>query len=548
MRFSIPHLTVIATLATASICDAEGLYGQTSLPYTAGYAPAVAAPATASVPVAGSYGTAYGSAYAPYSSRYTPAATPYLGVDPSSATVPANPIVSNGAYQAQRPTYYDNPSVYTGQPVTGNVQTSFRAPLTTAPVTASAFPTATYQAGYGAANSGYVAAYPGTVPPSQPMPVGATTGIPATAVAVTPAPVYPSTPAPSGGCFGSFCRKLFGTSYTTSYYRAPVTYYRPVTSLNPTTGTTVTVQQPCTAYEQQVQRTPFTTFQPSSPAAPPSTCPSNCGPSANSSCNATPYGQTPAFGTPTPFGSAPSGGVGQVNAIGSGDRQTVPIPSIPPAGQSYPQAGQSNLSPLTGSPPTLAPPTFAPAQPSPPTTAAPPSTPTIAPPTSPTGDSSPVGQPSLNKAPTEETSTGASEKTNDRPPSYWQLQNAEDSTAMIPNRTTQPTHSDPASLSGGYGLAQPIRAPADYVAPFGRAPNTTMAPVTPAPPASSNPFPQASPSTPALPAPSYDPSDLTSVSHRISSPARNQFGSAQPSAAPHRANQARDTTWTSLGQ
>ena len=33
--------------------------------------------------------------------------------------------------------------------------------------------------------------------------------------------------------------------YASQYYRAPTTYYRPVTSLDPNTGTTVTSLQPC---------------------------------------------------------------------------------------------------------------------------------------------------------------------------------------------------------------------------------------------------------------------------------------------------------------
>ena len=545
MRFSIPIFTITTALATASLCDAGGLWGNSSTPYAVGYAPAttqatavavpsavVTAPAVTAAPATG----AYSAAYAPsYRAGYTPARTPYLGVAPS-ATMPVTTTVgTNGAYQAQRPSYVDNPSVYTGLPVTGNVQTSFRAPLSTAPVT-TAFPSSTYQAGY--------AAYQGVVPSTQPVAVPANTGIPAAAVAAPAVPVYPSTSPPSsGGCLSRFCQKLFGTGYTTSYYRAPVTYYRPVTTISPVTGTAVTVQQPCTAYEQQVQRTPFTTFQPSPLTPPPS---NNCASTADS-CNT----MQPAFGTPTttPFGAAPSGGVGQVNAIGSGDSQTVPIPSIPPAGQGYPSNGNQNLAPLTGTPPTLAPPSFGQYQQAAPSTPAPTAPPSTVPPTTSgnSGDMAPVDQPSLNKAPTEETSEEKDTNQTSRPPSYWQLQNAEDSTAMISPRTAP--SNDPASLSGGYGQAQPIRAPSDYVAPFGRTQtpaNTANTPIGP-PPSLNTTAPA---TTPSLPRPDYDPSDMTSVSHRQYAP--SQFQGRQSTsgnqAAPAASPQPRDTTWISIGQ
>jgi hypothetical protein len=46
-------------------------------------------------------------------------------------------------------------------------------------------------------------------------------------------------------------------SYQTTLNNVPTTYYRPVTSLDPATGTTVTTLQPCTSYQQQVLRTPL---------------------------------------------------------------------------------------------------------------------------------------------------------------------------------------------------------------------------------------------------------------------------------------------------
>lgn len=552
MRFSIPLFTITTALATAGLCNAGGQWGYNSAPYAVGYAPvttpatavavpntSVTAPAVNALPATSSYSSAYAP---PYLTGYTPARTPYLGVAPTATMPVTTTIGTNGAYQAQRPSYVDNPSVYTGLPVTGNVQTSFRAPLSTASV-ATAFPTTTYQAGY--------AAYQG-IPTTQTVAVPANTGIPAAAVATPAVPVYPSTPpASSGGCLSRFCQKLFGTGYTTSYYRAPVTYYRPVTTISPTTGTAVTVQQPCTAYEQQVQRTPFTTFQPSPLTPPPSNCGSaNCGPSAADSCNT----MQPGFGTPTPtpFGAPPVGGIGQVNAIGSGDSQTVPIPSIPPSGQGYPSSGSQNLAPLTGTPPTVASPGFGQYQPAAPSTTAPTAPPSTAPPTTPgtSGDMAPVDQPSLNKAPTGEASEEKDTNQTSRPPSYWQLQNAEDSTAMISPRTSP--SNDPASLSGGYGQAQPIRAPSDYVAPFGspQTPaNTATTPIAP-PPNLNSTAPTTPARTPSLPSPDYDPSDMTSVSHRQYGQSQFQSGrnTTGIQTAPAASQQARDTTWISIGE
>lgn len=46
-------------------------------------------------------------------------------------------------------------------------------------------------------------------------------------------------------------------AYQTQYYRAPTTYYRPVTSIDPATGATVTNLMPCQSYQYQAQRTPL---------------------------------------------------------------------------------------------------------------------------------------------------------------------------------------------------------------------------------------------------------------------------------------------------
>jgi hypothetical protein len=48
-------------------------------------------------------------------------------------------------------------------------------------------------------------------------------------------------------------------AYASQYYKAPTTYYRPVTSFDPNLGTTITSLQPCTSYQYQAQRVPLLT-------------------------------------------------------------------------------------------------------------------------------------------------------------------------------------------------------------------------------------------------------------------------------------------------
>ncbi len=59
----------------------------------------------------------------------------------------------------------------------------------------------------------------------------------------------PAAPAPQAGVGRSF----FG-SYASVNNRTPVTYYRPVVSVDPVTNQTFTSLQPCTSYEMQLQR------------------------------------------------------------------------------------------------------------------------------------------------------------------------------------------------------------------------------------------------------------------------------------------------------
>ena len=284
------------------------------------------------------------------------------------------PATLNGSFQAQR-VAYDNPSVYTGLPVTtvpGNAQASYRLPTTplttaapallpTAPVVPltnqylqspinnayrpvlnaaqntvplarrirGVAPRSTTSPFYGTGNiyptnlqaPGYAAAYPGTTL--------VTPGSPAT-VSIAPQP--------SG--LARFFGSRWRTGYRSNYYRAPITYYTPVTNVDPTTGQLVTVQQPCTSYVQQLQRTPFAApLAPANPLIPaPAAAPLQT-PLATSPAPAfAPQNTLPLTGMP------PQNGIGQVGAITQPGSMVSPIPSTIPPGYA------PNTSPLTGPP------------------------------------------------------------------------------------------------------------------------------------------------------------------------------------------------------
>ena len=543
-----PTTVAAPAYGAATVNGASPVYGATpaytSPTYTSSAPAYVAGTATAVAPAAVVAPTV---TYTTPVRSYRPAATPYYGVAPVTASTQT---ISNGAYSAQRPAYFDNPSVYTGQPTRGSVQASYMAPTQVQSYSLSQ----DLQPGI----TNVVTAYSGppiTAPPITAPPV------------LTPAPMpyAAAPPAPKReGCLSRFCSKLFGTGYTTSYYRAPVTYYRPVTTMNPATGTMVTVQQPCTSYEQQVQRNPFTTVLPANNTTPINNCQPGCPcPPGVNACNTIPsYNQSATFGQPAPISQTPYSGIGQAGALGTGDYQAMPIPAIPPAGAMGTQPTNPNLSPLTGPPPTLAPPTA-------PTAAG-----TLAPPTAPSGstanDLAPVQRPTLNKpatpdapktdAPTTDR-TSPSEKpesTDGNDAARWRLQRPADSTAMIQSQTSRLSQPDPVSLKKSYGVAEPIRAPADYAPPYG--PNESVIqhgqqsrPAAPAvsdpfsPPPARNPFPSA---TPPLPSGEADLSDWT---ESTSSPARpiRSVSYDRPSnnvAKPSKPKRSRHTVWTSIAE
>lgn len=105
--------------------------------------------------------------------------------------------------------------------------------------------------------------YPGSaVPPTAPAnatamaappPVSATTNIPWTGLPQTQMSLMPT------------------AGYASQWNRAEVTYYRPVTTVNPATGQPITQLIPCSSYELQNQRVPVVTMK---PGAAPATYPS----------------------------------------------------------------------------------------------------------------------------------------------------------------------------------------------------------------------------------------------------------------------------------
>ena len=91
------------------------------------------------------------------------------------------------------------------------------------------------------------------------------------------------------------------TNYRSSWMRVPVTLYRPVTVVDPTSGQPVTVMQPCTTSSWQVQRAPALVQRPFVQAYAPlpvSGC-ATCGPGAGCATvpSATPYYVPPAGAT-----------------------------------------------------------------------------------------------------------------------------------------------------------------------------------------------------------------------------------------------------------
>jgi hypothetical protein len=179
-------------------------------------------------------------------SDMTPVVQPVLAPGPYAANFGAmRPTAA-----AQIPAYgmtqaINNPSVLTGMPVMPGAPslpgTAFRAPATaTAFYGGAAIPQTSYNA---------AAAFQGQVP--------------ATSLGQ---PLYAQPQAPITSPGSGFLGRVFGNSYETNYNEIPTTVFRPVQQIDPATGQTVIVQQPCTTTTQQVQRTPYSSLQPTQPA------------------------------------------------------------------------------------------------------------------------------------------------------------------------------------------------------------------------------------------------------------------------------------------
>lgn len=335
-----------------------------------------------------------------YTANYAPYSYQSVGV-PVTTTPVGTPITSSayptsGAYQAQRPAYgttvpinqglttvqtFDNPSVYTGMPVSSSPQilagqqyaqrpvlttapgttylpqtttlpstTSYRLPISSSATYGQSFAGQSYTAnrvpisstlrGNAGINpitssSPYVANFPSSVAPVS------YSAVPPGSVQALPLETRPRWRFGSG--LSRFFNSLLGrnTNYVTSYYRAPITYYRPMTTVDPVSGTTVTVQQPCSSYVQQLQRVPHNTFLPMQSG-------NVVMPTTPNACSTPMLGSTysqstlPLAGTPGSF-TPSAGGIGQVGGQSfPGDPGVTTIPST------IPESNYPNTAPLTG--------------------------------------------------------------------------------------------------------------------------------------------------------------------------------------------------------
>lgn len=262
----------------------DWLCGKTAtpvLPYSVGFAP----PTTI---------TPLGPPVAIGAPMYSPMAAP--------GTYSANFGAFNTPSALQMPAYgaipqpINNPSVLTGLPVNPGAGS---APMTALrPAISPAF----------AAPLGYTAA-----PQTSYNAAAAFQAPTQVAPGVMAQPMY--APAPQTGHSGLF-GKVFGNNYQTNYNNVPTTVFRPVQQIDPTTGQTVIVQQPCLTNTQQVQRTPYTALQPA-PVAQPYYGEPTCG------------NEPPRYQSPTQYNQAPQYAPQQ---------QYAPTQQYPPSAQYQPQA------------------------------------------------------------------------------------------------------------------------------------------------------------------------------------------------------------------
>lgn len=336
-RRALYALLVCATSApsASACCLTDWLYGRQP---TYAIAPAVTV----------TPGYAETSVAAPYMAGYTPVMTAV----PTTSFMPMTGVSAFAQPSSvQQPAYgavpLNNPSVYS--------ETAFSSGFRGA-VPAGGFT-------YGTGN-----VYPNTFASASPAMVTA----PATAYQANygssvQLPVTPTYVEPQQGGLSRFFDSMLGTGYRTSYYTAPITYYRPATMIDPVTGATVTVQQSCESTVEQVQRAPFTTFAPSQSfaQAAPAVAPYDMNPGSGvAPCSATAPCESAAgtyYGASTIPSTSFSDGYGTStgNATGNGDLQPLSPPTLPPnsafSGRlGYPNDAASGLNsslrPMTDSP------------------------------------------------------------------------------------------------------------------------------------------------------------------------------------------------------
>ena len=422
--FVLIIFTVAFTSTPADAGFGDWLFGRSATPYTAGYAPYAAGYtpyAAGSAPYAAGYAPTQVSAGYPaltYPAQVQSFNNPSVYTGRPVVMAPGAPttayrlpisgsVAPLGGLGVAAPVTTGMNSAYRPVLGTGVAQTSYAAPvggigtgLTFAPrsVNGGEVPLGRvlrrantssnpfygtgniYPDNFGptsAATTPYRAAYPAVAQATALSPTGvapatfAPTTLAPTTLAPSVSPLFPNAPQPRVGGLARFFGSLLGTRYRSAYSPAQITYYRPQTSVDPVLGTTVTVQQPCSSYVQQLQRTPYNAYQPfAGSGVTPIGAPT---PAAGIGCQtalplaqapqtfAQPYGPTAqAYGIAGPpssygspgFGAVPVGpptavgsGVGQVGAIGSpSDRSVIPIPSTAAPSASF----QPNTAPLTG--------------------------------------------------------------------------------------------------------------------------------------------------------------------------------------------------------
>ncbi|WP_417750062.1 hypothetical protein [Rosistilla oblonga] len=170
-----------------------------------------------------------------------------------------------------------------------------------------------------------------------------TTGYPTAAPVTAGYPSYPTNPVVSGSPVVTTPSYSAGfsphTSYSTNTYNVPVTYYRPIQSVDPRTGQQVTTMQGCQSYQTQVQRVPSYSLGGSAPASAP-----QC--SGEPQCPPGSYESTPGYGSnqyapaANPYNQQVTPPGTPTNRPSFGNAPAQPNYGTPPAAQpNYPAQG-----------------------------------------------------------------------------------------------------------------------------------------------------------------------------------------------------------------